>query len=134
MNDKQQIVIKPWGRERILVVNDKYALKILEVDAGHRLSLQYHERKCETMYCLYGYGKLFISADGFDRELDMLPGRYITILPEQVHRLEAGEHSPVIILEASSPELNDVVRLEDDYKRDLDATRFIDPFETHNGD
>lgn len=127
----QQIVLKPWGRERILVANDKYAFKILEVDAGHRLSLQYHERKTETMYCLYGYGKLFISADGFDREISMIPGQYITIMPEQVHRLEAGEHSPVIVLEVSSPELEDIVRLEDDYKRDADQTKFIDPFDAH---
>lgn len=115
-----KVVSKPWGRERILEVNEKYALKILEVDAGHRLSLQYHERKCETMYCLYGYGKLFISANGFDREMDMLPGRYVTIRPEEVHRLEAGESSPIIVIEASSPELDDVVRLEDDYNRFLD--------------
>lgn len=124
---EQKLVSKPWGRERILEVNEKYALKILEVDAGHRLSLQYHERKMETMYCLYGYGKLFICADGMDREVAMVPGRYITILPNHVHRLEAGYQSPVIILEVSSPELDDIVRLEDDYQRD-GPTRFMDPY------
>lgn len=110
---EQKLVVKPWGRERILEVNDRYAMKILEVDAGHRLSLQYHVKKVETMYCLYGYGTLFVD----NREMDLLPGRYITIEPGQIHRLQAGKNSPIAILETSSPELDDLVRLDDDYKR-----------------
>ena len=112
-----KIVDKPWGRERIMEANDKYAFKILEIDAGHRLSLQYHEQKLETMYCLYGCGTLFLSKDNEVREMTLLPGRHVTITPGTVHRLEASATSPLIIMEASSPELDDVVRLEDDYVR-----------------
>lgn len=114
---KQEIVTKHWGRERILEANDKYALKILEVDAGKRLSLQYHEAKVETMYCLYGAGTLYIQKDGVKRRISLLPGRYITILPLEIHRLEASATSPLIVMESSSPELTDVVRLQDDYGR-----------------
>jgi len=122
-----KLVDKPWGRERIMEVNDKYAFKILEVDAGHRLSLQYHNDKLETMYCLYGCGTLFLSADGFDREMTLLPGRFITITPGTIHRLEASATSPVVVMEASSPELDVVVRLDDDYKRN-DEEEEVDPF------
>lgn len=114
---KQEIIPKPWGRERILEANDKFALKILEVDVGKRLSLQYHEVKVETMYCLYGHGTLSITKDGVERKVSLLPGRYATIYPFEVHRLEASATSPLIVMESSSPELGDVVRLEDDYGR-----------------
>lgn len=115
---EQRIVKKGWGRERILEANNKYALKILEVDPGKRLSLQYHEVKFETMYCLYGHGTLTIQKDGgVERKISLLPGRYVTIFPFEIHRLEASETSPLMVMEASSPELGDVVRLEDDYGR-----------------
>lgn len=117
MSDQQRIVLKPWGRERIIEANEKYAFKILEVDPGHRLSLQYHDRKMETMYCVYGCGTLFLVAEGYSREMTLLPGRHVTIQPGTVHRLEASETSPLVVMEASSPELDDVVRLEDDYQR-----------------
>lgn len=115
---KQEIIPKPWGRERLLETNDKYAVKILEVDAGKRLSLQYHEVKIETMYCMYGHGTLHLQQqDGSQRKITLLPGRYITIFPFEVHRLEASATSPLIIMESSSAELEDIVRLEDDYDR-----------------
>lgn len=130
MSERQRIVPKPWGRERIIEANEKYAFKILEVDPGKRLSLQYHEKKCETMYCLYGTGTLFLSQDGESREMTLLPGRHVTIIPGTVHRLEASQTSPVVVIEASSPELEDVVRLEDDYNRGTDdGSRFLDPYE-----
>lgn len=116
---KQELIPKAWGRERILEANDKYALKILEVDPGQRLSLQYHEVKTETMYCLYGHGILSITDHDTNEvsKFTMVPGRYHTIYPFDVHRLEAAPHSPLIVMEASSPELSDVVRIEDDYGR-----------------
>jgi mannose-6-phosphate isomerase-like protein (cupin superfamily) len=70
-----KIIPKPWGRERIIEANDKYAFKILEVDPRQRLSLQYHEQKRETMYCIYGCGTLFLSNDQGTREMTLLPGR-----------------------------------------------------------
>lgn len=114
---QQTIINKPWGRERILEHNDRYVLKIIEVDPGQRLSLQYHERKCETMYCLYGYGQLILINKNRERKMDMLPGRYYTIYPNEIHRLVASETSPLAVLEVSTPELEDVVRIEDDYNR-----------------
>lgn len=126
-----KIIPKPWGRERIIEANDKYAFKILEVDPGQRLSLQYHEEKHETMYCIYGCGTLFLSNDQGTREMTLLPGRFITIEPGTVHRLIASETSPVMVMEASSPELDDVVRLEDDYSRGKDK-EYLDPFDNGN--
>jgi len=126
---EQRIVLKPWGRERIIEANDKYAFKILEVDPGQRLSLQYHENKRETMYCIYGCGTLFLTDGEVHREMTLLPGRHVTIEPGTVHRLVASETSPVMVMEASSPELDDVVRLEDDYSREKD---YLDPFDNSN--
>lgn len=121
MSNEQRIVPKPWGRERIIEYNEKYALKILEVDAGQRLSLQYHGVKHETMYCLYGTGRLFFIDETGEHEITMMPGRYAVIKPGTVHRLSASITSPVIVIEASSPELDDVIRIEDD------CNRFLDP-------
>jgi mannose-6-phosphate isomerase-like protein (cupin superfamily) len=113
-----RFVDKPWGRERILEEeNGRYVVKILEVDPGQRLSLQYHAEKCETMYCLYGNGMLEIEREGVRIEMAMMPGRYATIMPGDIHRLRATGTSPVAILEASTPELDDVIRIEDDYRR-----------------
>ncbi|MCV0439772.1 MAG: cupin domain-containing protein [Hydrogenophaga sp.] len=127
---EQRIVLKPWGRERIIEANDQYAFKILEVDPGQRLSLQYHEKKRETMYCVYGCGTLFLTDGDNHREMTLLPGRHVTIEPGTVHRLVASETSPVMVMEASSPELDDVVRLEDDYSRG--NKDYFDPFDMPN--
>lgn len=119
MNQTQEIVDKPWGRERILEVNSGYCVKILEVDPGQRLSLQYHVYKRETMYCLYGTGTLELHdpTTGMKGRMTLLPGRYYTIEPGMIHRLYTAPTSPVAVLEASTPELDDVERLEDDYGR-----------------
>ena len=116
-----EVIKKPWGCERILERNDKYVMKILEVDSGSRLSLQYHNVKVETMYCLYGYGVLIIQEEGIYREVSLLPGRYFTVKAGVIHRLDASHGSPLAVLECSTPELNDLVRLEDDY----DKTRYM---------
>jgi len=113
-----EIIEKPWGREKILEENDKYIMKIIEVDPGKRLSLQYHEVKLETMYCLYGQGELEMVRDGMEFSKTLMPGRHMTIRPWEQHRLCAGPNGPVAILEVSSPERYDVVRLQDDYGRE----------------
>lgn len=107
-----KIVEKPWGREIWYAHTDKYAGKVLEVKAGHRLSLQMHRIKEETLYLLKGKVKLTYGEDTYQWE----PGHYIDIPPETVHRFEAIEDS--VLLEVSTPHLEDVVRLQDDYKRD----------------
>jgi mannose-6-phosphate isomerase-like protein (cupin superfamily) len=104
---------KPWGYEQIIELNDKYCVKILLVDPGQRLSLQYHEVKTETMFCISGRGSLIINGTSYPMET----GATHTIKPQDVHRLTASKGSELMVLELSSPELDDVIRIEDDYKR-----------------
>ena len=106
-----KIVDKPWGREVWYAHTDRYAGKILEVDAGHSLSLQKHVVKHETLFLLSG--RMAFTRDG--DVFEWTPGTAIEIPPDTVHRMEAIEDS--VILEVSTPELDDVVRLEDRYGR-----------------
>lgn len=108
---KPRIVPKPWGQEIWYAHEDRYAGKILEVTKGHALSLQKHERKQETMYLQSG--RLLYHFNGEDFE--MAPGEAITVRPGDVHRVEALEDA--VILEVSTPELDDLIRLEDRYGR-----------------
>ena len=106
-----KVVEKPWGKEEWLVVTGKYCLKRLYINQGHRLSLQYHKVKLETMFLEEGVCDLIINA----KPRLMQKDQAYTINPNEVHRLIA--HSDTVILEVSTPELNDVVRLDDDYER-----------------
>lgn len=109
-------VEKPWGHELIWAETDIYIGKILHVRAGHALSLQYHEVKDETMHLLRGRMRLLIGPSADDLEtIDLEEGQSIRIRPPTVHRVEAV--TDVDILEASTPHLEDVVRLEDRYGR-----------------
>jgi mannose-6-phosphate isomerase len=110
-----RVVPKPWGQEVIFAENERYAGKLLHIDAGHRLSLQYHERKDETIYVLEGEMVLTVEVDGALRELTLHPGDSHRIRPGVRHRMSAER--PCTILEVSTPELDDVVRLEDAYGR-----------------
>ena len=114
--DERQIVEKPWGRETLIEVNDKYVVKTLEMWAGHRCSLQYHEMKHETVYVLQGVLKVTIgdSPDSLTERI-LRKGDTIVILPGQIHRMTGIEDA--MYLEASTTELEDVVRLSDDYGR-----------------
>lgn len=108
-----EIVYKPWGYETIWAKNTKYAGKILYINAGHRLSLQYHEVKDESIYVLEGKLKLHINYD----TLILNPGDSYRIEPKMVHRFEALDED-VKLVEVSTSELNDVIRVEDDYGRE----------------
>jgi mannose-6-phosphate isomerase len=108
-------VPKPWGHELVFAETERYAGKILHIDAGHRLSLQYHERKDETLYVLSGQVYLFVEVEGVMRELKLQPGESYRIRPGVRHRLRA--EAVCELVEVSSPELSDVVRLEDAYGR-----------------
>lgn len=112
---KSRTVPKPWGKEVIFAENERYAGKFLHIDAGQCLSLQYHERKDETIYVLEGEMVLTVEIDGALRELTLHPGDVHRIPPGIRHRMRA--ESPCTIVEVSSPELDDVVRLEDAYGR-----------------
>ena len=113
------VVPKPWGREVWWAVADQYVGKRLEVTAGHCLSLQYHRRKHETLYFLSGDVRLQL---GDERRI-VGPGYVAVVPPGTVHRMEALTNA--VIFEVSTPELQDVVRLEDRYGRAaaLSATR-----------
>lgn len=116
-NLKTQIKEKPWGREIWFAHTDKYAGKILEVYKGHRYSLQYHEKKQETQYLLSGKAKLIYGTDQKRLQEKILrPGDKIDIYPYTIHRLEAMEDNTRVI-EVSTPDLDDVIKLEDDYGR-----------------
>jgi len=111
-----QVIEKPWGKEELLEQNNRYVAKRLTMHKGHRCSMQYHQKKVETVYLLSGKLKIYkgISMEALE-EIVMEPNDFLTIGACQVHRMEAVEDS--VYLEASTPELDDVVRLEDDYKR-----------------
>jgi mannose-6-phosphate isomerase len=108
-------VPKPWGEEIIFAETDRYAGKILVVKKGEILSLQYHQKKEETLYLYKGRVRLWIEEDRELKEQIMLPGDSRHVRPLTRHRMEALEDSE--IFEVSSPELDDVVRLEDRYGR-----------------
>ena len=108
-------VPKPWGYELIFAENDRYAGKILHIEAGQLLSLQYHERKDETFYVLKGEVNLTIEENGARNELRLAEGTWYRIPPGVRHRMRA--EGPCDLIEVSTPELDDVVRLEDAYGR-----------------
>lgn len=115
-DDLPRRVDKPWGHELWFALTERYAGKLLHVRAGQWLSVQYHERKDETSYLLSG--RLLLSrgpsADSL-AETELQPGAAWRNEPRQVHTIEALEDA--VVVEVSTPELDDVVRLTDDYGR-----------------
>ena len=111
-------VPKPWGHETIWAANDLYVGKILHITAGQALSVQYHEVKDETVYLLAGELKYWVQLPGRDAPEDMrlMPGDAFRIMPGTIHYMEAVTDCDV--LEASTPHLDDVVRLKDRYGRE----------------
>lgn len=117
----EKIIKKPWGHENIRVKNDLYVVKQLFIRAGERLSLQYHKNKNETLMLVDG--KATISRQPLvchQHNPNLLPERMTPFQPYQVkpktvHRIEAEEDTHIV--EVSTPQLDDVVRLDDDYGR-----------------
>ena len=110
-----QRVPKPWGHELIFARTERYVGKILHIAKGECLSLQYHEMKEETLYVVAGELRLTIEHDGDRREVMLRAGEAFHIPPRLIHRMEAVADTDVA--EVSTPELEDVVRLEDRYGR-----------------
>ncbi|MCH9015021.1 MAG: cupin domain-containing protein [Gemmatimonadetes bacterium] len=108
-------VDKPWGHELIWAKTDRYVGKILHIEPGHVLSLQYHEKKDETIHVLRGEIIFRVKIDDELREMKMGEGKSYHITPLTVHQMEAVVASD--LLEVSTPEIDDVVRLEDRYGR-----------------
>ena len=116
-------VEKPWGYEEIWAETDKYVGKILTINPGHRLSLQYHNKKEETIYVLSGILTIWRSEDESDI-VHVNEGGTYHVTPGTVHRFgslllsnDQMERPQLKLIEVSTPELDDVVRLKDDYQR-----------------
>jgi mannose-6-phosphate isomerase-like protein (cupin superfamily) len=109
-------VPKPWGHETIWAHTDRYVGKVLHVRRGESLSLQYHQQKEETIRILQGCLDFEVGGEGEPlRTVRLGPGDGWHIPPGLRHRMVAVEDTD--ILEVSTPELDDVVRLEDRYGR-----------------
>ena len=110
-----QHVAKPWGYELIYAKTDRYVGKILHVNKGESLSLQYHEIKEETLYVVSGEMRLTVEWEGDRRDITLRKGEAFHIPPRMIHRMEAITDTD--LAEVSTPEIHDVVRLEDRYGR-----------------
>ena len=108
-------VDKPWGYELIFAQTNNYAGKILHINKDEKLSLQYHKTKEETIYLSRGLMKLEIEQDGNLLEVILQVGESYHIPPGTKHRFSALEECD--IFEVSTPQLDDIVRLEDQYGR-----------------
>jgi mannose-6-phosphate isomerase-like protein (cupin superfamily) len=118
MHTRRDIVNKPWGHEVIWAHTASYVGKVLVIKPNQRLSRQYHEKKDESFYVLKGAMELEIGvpgADGFNTMI-MGPGNCFHCPPGTVHRMRAGDEG-CEVAEVSTPELDDIVRLDDDYDR-----------------
>jgi mannose-6-phosphate isomerase len=114
-------VEKPWGHELIWAETDRYAGKILVIEAGRRLSLQYHERKLESIFVMSGRLRLYLEdATGVVQVEELGPGAARLVPVGRQHRYEAIDR--VELFEVSSPELDDVVRISDDFGREGTST------------
>ena len=113
---KARQVAKPWGHERIWAETDRYVGKILVIETGKRLSLQRHEVKDESILVLSGRLELTLQDDAGAIVVEELgPGDHRRVVTGRIHRFGAIERCELV--EVSTPELDDVVRLEDDFGR-----------------
>jgi len=109
-------VPKPWGHETIWAHTDRYVGKILHIKAGHALSIQYHNRKDETVHLLSGTLVYRVQRGETLDDMHLERGDSFRITPGTIHQMEAVTDCDV--LEASTPELDDVVRISDRYGRE----------------
>ena len=106
-------VYKPWGMEHWLELNDKYCYKRIHINAGHRTSYQYHIQKLETNFIIEGQAEVWLEDDyGVVQVSIMGAGDFFTVLPLRKHRVIAI--TDIILQEVSTPEVDDVIRIEDD--------------------
>jgi len=119
MNRKRE-VIKPWGKEVIWAETKDYVGKLLHIDEGHKLSLQYHEEKEETILVISGELEITVSDHGRRgvSVLKLSEGETYHVTPGTIHRFAATLGTNVVLAEVSTNHLDDVVRLEDDYDRE----------------
>lgn len=109
-------VYKPWGKEEWLELNDKYCYKRIYINAGHKTSYQYHNFKRETNFLISGEAEIWLENDeGVVEKFIMKAGEYFNVTPPKKHRVIAI--TDIILQEVSTPEVDDVIRLEDDTNR-----------------
>jgi len=109
-------VSKPWGKEVWLELNDKYCYKRIYINAGTRTSYQYHINKLETNYIIDGKAEVWLENDeGVVEKKEMKKNDFFTVIPPRKHRVIAI--TDLILQEVSTPEVDDVIRIEDDESR-----------------
>lgn len=109
-------VTKPWGKEEWLELNDAYCYKRIYINAGYKTSFQYHEKKRETNYLISGKAEVWLENDMGEIEKKIFnAGEFFNVLPPKKHRVIAL--TDIILQEVSTPEVNDVIRIEDDANR-----------------
>lgn len=111
-----KIVKKPWGKEVWLELNDRYCYKRIYINAGYKTSFQYHRQKLETNYIIEGQAEIWLENDQgtIDKKI-MKAGEFFTVRPPKKHRVIAV--TDLILQEVSTPEVDDVIRIEDDTGR-----------------
>ena len=110
-------IYKPWGREEWLELNDKYCYKRIYINAGTKTSYQYHEMKLETNYLIEGTAEFWLENDeGVVEKTIEEAGYFVTVKPFRKHRVVAI--TDIILQEVSTPEVNDVIRIDDDSNRE----------------
>ena len=111
-----KVVSKPWGKEIWLELNEKYCYKRIYINAGTRTSYQYHENKLETNYIIDGKAEVWLENDeGVIKKKVMKKDDFFTVIPPRKHRVIAL--TDLILQEVSTPEVDDVIRIEDDSGR-----------------
>jgi mannose-6-phosphate isomerase-like protein (cupin superfamily) len=111
----KKIIKKPWGFEELIEINKKFMFKKLFMKKNHQCSLQYHNKKREIVYIVSGKLKVLVKKNNRFIAKNLTSGQTILIKPGVIHRMKAMKDC--VYLEASTPEIKDVVRIEDDYKR-----------------
>ena len=117
LGGEQRHVPKPWGSEQIWALTERYCGKVIRISAGKRLSLQRHARKEESLIVIRGTLRLHLEDDeGIVRVVELGPGESAHVDTHRIHRFEAA--TDVELVEVSTPEIDDVERLEDDFGRE----------------
>ena len=116
-------VKKPWGGEGIFAHNERYVGKILHIKEGHRLSKQFHKVKDETIFVIEGRLQVEIGEGVNSQVMILRKGDAYHITPGTIHRFCAHCNQDVRLFEVSTPQLDDVVRLEDEYDREISVSK-----------
>jgi len=116
LESEAKVVQKPYGKEIWLELNDHYCTKRIYMNAGGRASYQYHNQKHETNYIISGEAEVWLeNDDGVVEKIRVKANDYYVVPPRRKHRIIAI--TDIVLQEVSTPEVDDVVRLQDDFER-----------------